>query len=188
MYMGNAANRKRTIVFACVAVILIVGAFIILKYNGHLFNLFGKQDVKESNSLKQNLSSQYAGEDCDVALFGDSLTAGGDFQAYFPDVRICNLGVPGDTLQGMNERAYLLEMVKPEKVFILGGINSLRNDNYDSTLNEYKQMVNTVCEIIHADIFLLSILPLSEEKSLTYASNPTITRFNADIASFAKQE
>lgn len=59
----------------------------------------------------------------DVVFYGNSITCGSSFQDYFPEVSICNLGYPGDNLDGLTSRSYMIATVKPEKVFVMGGIN-----------------------------------------------------------------
>ena len=48
-----------------------------------------------TNSLRQmNVKA-------DIVFFGDSLTYYGDFASIFPAKVVCNLGLRGDTIQGM---------------------------------------------------------------------------------------
>lgn len=84
--------------------------------------------------------------DCDIVFFGDSLTAGGDFARYFDQVKICNLGLSGDTLDGMKKRVSMIESVKPEKIFIMGGINSLLDNNVDMTVKSYSELLDMIRE------------------------------------------
>lgn len=65
--------------------------------------------------------------DADVVFFGNSITRGGDFQDYFTDVKTCNLGYPGDNMDGMMLRMGQIKAVNPEKVFVMAGINGLQS-------------------------------------------------------------
>ena len=51
-----------------------------------------------TNSLKQMNAK------ADIVFFGDSLIYYGDFTSVFPDKVVCNLGLRGDSLQGMIDK------------------------------------------------------------------------------------
>lgn len=124
--------------------------------------------------------------DADVVFFGDSITYQSDFAAYFPDLKICNFGVVSDTLEGMIQRAYTLRTVRPEKVFFLGGINSLRPDNSDEVFREYEFLVDYMRHLLDAEIYLISILPISRDRVDNASANEIIQRFNERIAALAE--
>lgn len=128
------------------------------------------------------------GVDADVVFFGDSLTHHSDFTAYFPGLTICNFGVDSDTLLGMTDRVYTIKTVNPEKVFLLGGINSLKKDNFDATLSEYTQLVHLMRSVLDAEIYVISILPISRDRAADPAANEAISRFNQKIAELAETE
>ena len=103
--------------------------------------------------------------DVDVVFYGNSITAGSDFREYFQDVSICNLGYPGDDLTGLRFRAYTIANVKPEKVFLMGGINGLKQMPLDVFAEKYSQMIKAVQETVpEARIYLQSILPVKDKK------------------------
>lgn len=103
--------------------------------------------------------------DVDVAFYGNSITSGSDFREFFPDVSICNLGYPGDDLPGLRFRAYTIAAVNPEKVFVLGGINGLKQTTISSFTNQYTLMIKAIEESVpNAQIYLQSILPVKDKK------------------------
>ena len=105
--------------------------------------------------------------DVDVVFYGNSITAGSDFREYFPDVSICNLGYGGDDLPCLRFRAYTIAAVNPEKVFVMGGINSLNNTPIPVFSDQYTLMIKAIQESVpDANIYLQSILPV-ESKKLT---------------------
>ncbi len=78
-----------------------------------------------TNSLKQmNVK-------VDIVFFGDSLTYYGDFASVFHDKVVCNLGLRGDTIQGMIDRAEQVKILKPKVTFIIAGINDVGNKPAD---------------------------------------------------------
>lgn len=103
--------------------------------------------------------------DVDVVFYGNSITSGSDFRKFFPDVSICNLGYPGDDLPGLRFRAYTIATVNPEKVFVLGGINGLKQMTISSFTNQYTFMIKAIQESVpNAKIYLQSILPVKDKK------------------------
>lgn len=99
----------------------------------------------------------------DIAFFGDSLTFWGDYASVFPDKVVCNLGLRGDTLEGMVKRVEQVACVNPECVFIMGGINDVSVISPDEFGNLYSTLVDKVFEL-HSKprVFLQSILPVNE--------------------------
>lgn len=125
--------------------------------------------------------------DADVVFFGDSIIAGSNFQNAFPDRDIIEFGLPGDSLSGMLERADMIKSVSPEKIFIMGGINSIRNGK-DMTLSAMRELLQTVKdENPEAELYVMSILPISAEKEKEVTTNEEIADFNTDLQEMASQ-
>ena len=121
--------------------------------------------------------------DCDVAFLGDSIVYYSYFDQLFPDYKICNLGVPGDTIRGVKERTGTLETIRPEKVFLLIGVNSLRDDNVDECIEKYTALVENIRSRGDFNLYLISILPISSDISTELGLSPdTIISFNGNIA------
>lgn len=127
--------------------------------------------------------------DVDVAFFGDSITYGGNWALYFPEKTVINLGYPGDNLLGMQERIVQLEFVKPEKIFIMAGINGLNHYGIEKTLEQYSDLINSIQEQIPGvEIYLESLLPISEKKEKNYGSNKKIEEFNQQLSDLSNRE
>ena len=85
---------------------------------------------KAEECLKGWTNSLYSLRDTvDIVFLGNSITYGGLFEAEFSDKRICNLGYPSDDLCGMTERINQVMALHPAKVFLMGGINGLTNQD-----------------------------------------------------------
>lgn len=126
--------------------------------------------------------------DADVVFFGDSITRGGAWANAYPDVNIVNLGISGDSIRGMASRVDMIASVKPEKVFILGGINSLKDHNSTKILKQYNDMLAAVQEAVpDAKIYVQSILPISTEKEKECADNSVIDAFNEELEKLAAE-
>lgn len=127
--------------------------------------------------------------DADVAFFGDSITRGGDFQDYFKNVKSVNLGLSGDTLIGMKSRVSMVKNTTPEKVFIMGGINSLTDNNIELCVNDYAEMIELIlADLPDIDIYIQSVLPTSVEKTDSSRNNETVERFNNELKKLAEKK
>lgn len=122
----------------------------------------------------------------DVVFLGDSLVRGGDFHEQFRDVKIVNLGSSGDTLSGMIGRISAVQALSPRKVFLMGGINGLTDQNVACCLSSYEDLVLELGKAIPSvHLYIQSVLPLSAAKSRSICKNATIEAFNAGVHSIA---
>lgn len=103
--------------------------------------------------------------DADICFFGDSITQQTDFQAYFTDFNIVNLGLAGDSLELMMQRIDTVAAITPEKVVIEGGINGFADLLVSGTVDSYKNLLNKIKEKLpSAEIYVCGIFPLSQSK------------------------
>lgn len=136
-----------------------------------------------------NNTLEKLGYDSDVVFFGDSITRGSDFREYFPELKIVNLGFPGDSLLGMIDRVSGVVAVTPEKVFVLGGINGLKDENVDYCIAMYGELLDSLIENLPtSQIFVQSVLPISSSKERSFCHNTTIVKFNARLEQLAAEK
>src|SRR5262245_23958393 len=64
--------------------------------------------------------------DADVVMLGDSITEGADWRELFPDFRILNRGISGDTSAGVINRLDEVIGRHPKIVFLMIGSNDLQ--------------------------------------------------------------
>lgn len=126
----------------------------------------------------------------DVAFFGNSITFGSNFQQYFTDISICNLGYPGDNLSGMIERVEMgqVNAVHPKKVFVMGGINGLENQSIATFKRQYLRLIDILHDSLpSASIYLESMLPINPGigNGSLYAPNDKILEANKVIKDIA---
>lgn len=127
--------------------------------------------------------------DADVVFFGDSIICGSDFREYFPEKKIVNLGYPGDTLIGMKQRIPAIIALSPKKVFVLGGINGLTDANIDMALNEYCDLLKELKTALPmSEIYVQSVLPISQSKERMVCHNTTIVEFNQSLEWIAVEQ
>lgn len=127
--------------------------------------------------------------DADIAFFGNSITCMSDFQKTFPDKKVINLGYSGDAMKGMMLRMAMLKAVKPEKVFMMAGINGLKTIGIDLFAVEYKTLVDSVQTALpHSQLYLQSILPVNTDVYDKYGNNDKIQSVNNIIKKIAVEK
>lgn len=187
-------KKKWTIVLIVICILSLSCNALLINGGGYVDKLLIKVGLKEYEAptdwtLESWRSSLEAMNiDADVVFFGDSITRGGAWADAFQDVNIVNLGLSGDSIRGMASRVDMIASVKPEKVFILGGINSLTDHNSTEILKQYKDMLKKVQETVpDAKIYVQSILPISVEKEKYCADNTVINAFNKELEKLAAE-
>ena len=126
--------------------------------------------------------------DSDIVFIGDSLTRGENFQEYFPDRKIINLGISGDTLVGISKRAFVISHLTPEMIFIEGGVNSLNSSSIDALAALYESMLEEIMADNPGDqIFIQSVLPISNSNQTGGLTNDNIVKFNAKLQEIAEK-
>ena len=116
----------------------------------------------------------------DVVFFGDSHTAGGDFQKAFPDVKSLNLGYVGEDTKGMLRRVETIAAVQPKKIFLMAGINGLKGQSLSDFEYWYTVLVDSIrIAVPNAELYIESILPVTA--SSDYCDNAKINEANTII-------
>lgn len=82
----------------------------------------------------------------------------------------------------------MIASVKPEKVFIIGGINSLTDNNSVEILKQYQEMLVKIKEAVpEAELYIQSVLPISINKEKECADNAIIVDFNGKLKKLAAE-
>ena len=196
----SAKSGKHRIIFTCLILLCLVLAGCLLLNTdygkGQLVD-FGLADCYHTDNITTaaawNSCLERLNTDADVVFFGDSLTARYDFQAAFPGVSVVNLGLSGDTILDMTRRVYMLKTVSPEKIFLMAGINSLKNEGMiEKYYNQYADLCRPIRETVpDAKLYIISVLPVSSSYDSRFLSgirgwnNRFIARFNTMIHQYA---
>lgn len=122
----------------------------------------------------------------DIVFFGDSLIYYGNFTALFPDKVVCNLGLRGDTIQGMIDRVEQVKMLNPEVVYLMAGINDVANSTMDEFGSLYKKLIIRIMkEIPRTRIIVQSLLPVNDKDFSISCTNSQIKDYNEVISRIA---
>lgn len=96
----------------------------------------------------------------DIVFLGDSLTDGYDVSRFYPEYKVLNRGISGDTTVGLENRLDVsLYAVQPKVAVMLIGAN-----NMDSMLENYEEILIGFKENVpNTKIILLSLTSMSGE-------------------------
>lgn len=135
-----------------------------------------------TNSLRQMNAM------ADAVFFGDSLTYYGDFASAFPGKLVCNLGLRGDTIQGMIDRVEQVRSLRPKLVFLMAGINDVAH----VTPDEFEVLYNRLLDAISQDLpettlIVQSILPVNNQVFCISCDNAQIGACNGRIQKIVKE-
>ena len=99
------------------------------------------RQVKEYYANKLALyaeeNEQYAPFEVDVAFIGDSLTDGYDIEKYYPEYKVENRGIGGETTHGLLARLDVsVYQLQPKVIVMLIGAN-----NFDTMFEDYEDLI-----------------------------------------------
>lgn len=135
-----------------------------------------------TNSLRQ-LNAK-----ADIVFFGDSLTYYGNFATVFPDKVVCNLGLRGDTIQGMINRVEQVKMLEPKQVFLMAGINDVESSAPGCFKRKYDELIQLIrTSNPSASLVIYSMLPVNNNRFPIGCNNDQISVCNKFIGSIAKK-
>ncbi|WP_294750967.1 GDSL-type esterase/lipase family protein [uncultured Ruminococcus sp.] len=196
--MKNRCDLNKKIL--CLTVILFILCILLSAFIGFLFvkqmtpqRMLAKIGLPISEEIDYTLLSWESSlnqleYDADIVFIGDSLTTDENFQGYYKDKKIVNLGLSGDFLSGIHKRSAMISHLSPEKIFIEGGVNSLGSCSVDNLAEEYEIMVSEIAEDNpDAELFIQSVLPISNKKQKRGLTNENIVRFNSKLQDIAKR-
>lgn len=124
---------------------------------------------------------------CDVLFFGHSQIAMSDFRKYFPHLSIVTSGYPGDNVEGMHMRVGQIEALRPEKIFLMCGVNSLGMSD-EEFKTKYDQLVKDIQKASPTSIlFIFNILPECNGSLGKASLNNKIVKRNKFIKEYAQQ-
>ena len=102
-----------------------------------------------------------------------------------------NLGVVGDTVDGLHSRIQQVEMLQPSKCFLMVGVNDLNyGATVDFTLPYYEKLLADLAAIgeeTDMQTYVLSVLPLREGETSYPTTNSQIRQLNEGITALAEQ-
>lgn len=121
----------------------------------------------------------------ELVFIGDSLTEYFDWQSRFAEYRVCNLGVAGESVEGLLERLPNTKLLfLPDYIFVMTGINNLWR-GYHSILPLYERVLHGMkAEFAGAGIVVQSILPVAMwlEPDLILSINQSLRTMSSKLS------
>jgi len=144
--------------------------------------------VKANKSLTQThqIMEQRSGI---IVFLGDSLTEWFDLESYFPDQHIINMGIAGDTSDGILYRLDRVIRIQPAKLFLMIGINDIFQgfpvqEIFNNQLNILESLK---IECPNSCIFVQSLLPVNESILGANGINQKVNRLNQLLKDYCRE-
>lgn len=144
-----------------------ITVLLILLYSAGL--LFAQDPVKPEFSTyyyqKKSLFESLPDTKREIIFLGNSITDGGEWAELFKNERIKNRGISGDITDGILYRLDEVISSKPDKIFIMIGINDLaRGKTPDYVLVNYSKILAKIIETTPGtEVYIQSVLPVNDE-------------------------
>lgn len=140
--------------------------------------------IEMTDKLWQKVNS---GNTYKVVFLGDSITYAGDFEQVFSEYNCVNLGVAGDFIEDVRNRKSMACKVRPQKLFLMVGINSLHCIDTDVCARQYEALIKDLkLDLPTTKIYIESVLPTANIYG-EYVSNDAINMFNQKLIALAEK-
>lgn len=100
-----------------------------------------------------------------IIFLGNSITEQGDWKTFFSDKKVFNRGIGGDNTYGVLARLDDIISSKPEKIFLMIGINDLGSRQWENSLilENYNKIVDKIRKgTPKTKLYIQSVLPLND--------------------------
>lgn len=147
------------------------------------FNI--EKNVKLSNYHSLNKEDRQK-----IVLLGDSITQYNDWSEILNNNNIINRGIEGNKTSDVINRLNDITSIKPNKIFIMMGINDLLNNISQSTIiNNYQNVISNI-KLDSPDtlIYVESVLPINTSIKKTTLTQNSIDKFNSELRKLATKE
>jgi lysophospholipase L1-like esterase len=97
-----------------------------------------------------------------LVFIGDSLTEWGDWEHRFPGYQVTNLGISGETVEGLLARRDRIRtrIENPDFIFLMTGINNIAT-GHDDIIPSYREIVrNLTTWYKQSTVVVQSLLPV----------------------------
>lgn len=101
----------------------------------------------------------------EIVFLGNSITDIGEWSEFFQNAKVRNRGISGDMTLGILARLDEITSSKPDKIFLMIGINDIANNNPDSIiLHNYRLILNEIqLKSPGTKVYVQSILPTNKK-------------------------
>jgi len=144
----------------------------------------------ESNASYVQRSTQFdmlPVRDTDIVFVGDSITARFEWDEYFTDYTVANRGIDSDVTEGVYNRLDTIVSQTPEKIFLMIGINDIRQQiPPEATLSYYEKILDELMlSLPDCEIYVQSVLPVHTSTGI---NNTDVQSLNTSIEDLANRK
>jgi len=180
----TAINKILVIINICIFVFLIY-----ISSKDNLVSYFRPSITSSYYLERQTLFDKLSSSKNTIYFLGDSLTDDCEWNELLSNNNIKNRGINGDSTQGVLNRLNQITLSKPQKIFIMIGINDLLgNIETNIILDNYQKIIKTIrIDSPKTKIYIESILPINFEldKTKRPITNQDISDFNNKLKDFS---
>lgn len=135
---------------------------------------------------KRDLYAALPNEPDEILFVGNSLTYACNWTELFQNPKIKNRGINGDNTEGLLERLDEITESKPDKIFLMIGINDIGYGlPFEYVVNNYNMILQRIkSETPNTRLYLQSVLPV---KGLKDRDNKSIIALNEKIETLANE-
>jgi lysophospholipase L1-like esterase len=172
----------------------LLGAYVIHKRGGvdyirQKLNLIFNQTEESRGhyyNVKNTIFEVMPNNTNEIIFLGDSITDYSEWHELFGNSTIKNRGISGDTINGVINRLNEVTSSKPDKLFVMIGINDLgRGRSVNQILIDYELLIKTIVDKIpDTELYIQSILPTDDHQS---RQNIDIIKINSGLVEITEK-
>jgi lysophospholipase L1-like esterase len=126
----------------------------------------------------------------EIIFLGDSITEEAEWAELFKPLNVKNRGISGDTTIGLLNRLNKIIEPKPQKVFLMIGINDFLNET--KSVLEISQIYRAIFikiqeQTLNTEVFVQSVLPVNNQFYRIKVDNKNVVTLNAQLQELAKE-
>lgn len=169
---------------------ILIGVFAVKKLGGLQWIQFlldnRGQGIAAQKKHTKEIFDMLPIQDSTVIMLGNSITAGFAWHEHFKNTNILNRGIPGDNTSDILNRLTAITKYKPQKIFLLIGVNDLLYTPPQYVAENYRKIVRTILtQSPQTELFLESILPINNQIRNSGIANQDILKLNQYIQQIA---
>lgn len=170
-------------------ILLAAFLFALNKYGGwkNLWAKINNRGIEKTYHHRKNFFEMMPDRDSSIVFFGDSITEYGEWSELFCDSKIVNRGIAGDHCDGLRGRLDEIVRLKPQKIFVMVGVNDLAFHPPEIVALKYNELAaGLLKKMPTTSIYLQSVFPVNNQVSPTAVNNKHIVTLNDAIQKIAK--
>lgn len=177
--------------------VLLAGMTLFLLIRGNYFNIIRQTMSQDKGSYDYENNASYVQrstqfdmlpvQDTDIVFVGDSITARFEWDEYFTNYTVANRGIDSDVTEGVYNRLDTIVSQTPEKIFLMIGINDIRQEiPAETTLSYYEKILDELMTALpDCQIYVQSVLPVHTSTGI---DNATVQSLNQSLQALAGQK